>query len=193
MTGDELKAWREGLNFSQADAGAALGVARATINRAETMGGKRVSAVLELAHKALMEPAKPEKAARAVKPLPAVEETLDEWRLPSPYDFKKAPAFTTNLRRYPDGNAAFKADAAWDKRPCSPGWQRVPGCVRIVHEDIPDPIPFFAPTWAGVDGVQSGDGRVFHADTGKEMKRGAKPVEVGARVPFQKAEKKPKR
>lgn len=57
-----------------------------------------------------------------------------------------------------------------DTREVKPPWKRVPGCCRVVHESIPDPIPFYGPHWAGEQGVPTKTGLVYYATTGMRMK-----------------------
>lgn len=176
LTGDGLRAWRERAGLDQGEAAAALGVSRATINRSEGKGARRVSDVIELAHAkltgALGDTAGSEPQAPAVKAAPrvvAVKEEPDARRKPRPYDFDQAPEFTRGLARQPASNAAYNASLAHDTRTVGEGWQRVPGCVLIVSAAIPDPIPFIAPDWAGPDAVLTASGRLYHATTGRQL------------------------
>ena len=74
------------------------------------------------------------------------------------------------FRPYPLSNTVWGADKYWDTREPHPGWKRVPGCCRIVHEDIPDPIPYYAEDRHGWRGVPSANGRTYDYETGREMR-----------------------
>lgn len=71
---------------------------------------------------------------------------------------------------FPRTNAVWGADKSWDAKDWGPGWQRVPGCCRVVHAAIPDPIPFYAPDWCGWRGVPTKGGAVYDYETGREMR-----------------------
>ena len=58
-------------------------------------------------------------------------------------------------------SSAWGASSYWDTREPRVGWQRVPGCARVVHAAIPDPTPFYAPEWCGERGVPTKSGKVF--------------------------------
>lgn len=74
------------------------------------------------------------------------------------------------LRPYPTTNKVWGASEGWDAREPRPGWKRVAGCIRIVRDTIPAPIPFYAPDWCGWRGVPTADGRVFDYETGRQMR-----------------------
>lgn len=75
------------------------------------------------------------------------------------------------LKPYPVSNTVWGASKYWDTREPLPGWKRVPGCCRIVHESILDPIAYYADQavhgWRGVPTV---DGRTFDYETGRLMR-----------------------
>lgn len=196
MTGDELKAWRERAAMSRAALGALLDVTDKTIQRAENLGAGQIGEKLANGVAALDrgEPVKTEPAPMPAAPKAKAKgaEEVEAHRLPRPYDFAKAPAFTEGARRFPASNEAYKADRYHDTRPASPGWQRVPGCIQIVHEAIPQPLPFEGPRWAGHLSIWAANGRVYDLMTGREIKRKAetRPIQAAPRAPFQKAPKK---
>lgn len=155
MNGSDLKAWlaSEGLNGT---AGAArLGVTRETLSRMVN-GTRPVSAEVQAR---MGEPAPLIDIARAI--LAEADATA------TAFDPRKA-----GLKRLPASHAYFGPGMAqiWDDRPVKSPWQRIDGCIRVVHESIPNPIPYEAPPWAGWRGVVTADGRVFDCDTGHEMR-----------------------
>lgn len=74
------------------------------------------------------------------------------------------------LRPYPTTNTQWGASKYWDTRTPKPGWKRVAGCIRIVRDTIPEPLPFYGPEWAGDDGVPTASGEVYDAITGRMMR-----------------------
>jgi hypothetical protein len=99
---------------------------------------------------------------------------------------------------FPKTNTVWGASAYWDTRPLletewlGHGWQRVPGCCRVVHEAIPDPLPFYAPAWCGWRGVPSANGKIYDYETGREMRdyrslgQREQTVAYGSRLKLQK-------
>lgn len=210
MTGDEFKSWRKGVKMTQPEAADALGVAVITIKRSELKGDELIAPTLHAAWATFTNaPAaqasaqaqeappveqKPAPKAKAAKAAPAAPE-IDPRRLRQPYDFASAPAHTIGLEREPESNDAFKASTVWDTRPCGEGFQRIPGCVRVVSDKIPSPLPFKAPAWAGWRGVVTQSGAVYDYEAGHCMNDphgvGAVPI-VRDTAPFQRPEKKAK-
>jgi hypothetical protein len=95
---------------------------------------------------------------------------------------------------FPKTNAVWGADAYWDTYDWGPKWQRVPGCCRVVHADIPDPIPFYAPEWCGWRGVPTKSGEVYDYETGRHMRDYRSPFPAAPRTfePFLKGKYKAK-
>lgn len=196
MTGDELHAWRQAAAMSREALGALIGVSAKTIQRGEAAGGAQVLAKIGEAIAALdrgepveVEPPKPPKVETG-----KAGEIIEAHRLPRPYDFKNAPAFVAGCARFPASNDEYKADRHHDTRPASPGWQRVPGCIQIVNERIPQPLPYEGPRWAGHLSIWAANGKVYDLMTGREIKprvSTGRPVQA-PRVAFQKEPKKAK-
>lgn len=198
MNGVDLKAWREAERLTQGDAATALGVSRPTIARAEANPDAMLSAALELALQRMTsdepppdikpEP-KPAKVAKAAKP----DAPIDPKRLPRAYDFSGAPAFTVGLQRLPATNEAFKASAHWDERPASPGWQRIPGCVQICIDTIPDPIPFKPKGDYGPRAILTASGAVYDYEGGHRINTAEAMHVSRSTEPFQRQPKVSKR
>ncbi len=193
MTGDELKAARGGM--TQAAFAAALGISKRTLIRAEGaadvspgLASKAAEIIGDDAPPQITAPAKAAPRAKAA-PAPA---GIDPRRLPQAYDFATAPDHTRGLERFPASNETWKASPMTDARPASPGWQRVPGCCRIVRDNIPAPLPFHAPRWAGWRGVVTQSGAVYDYESGhcvRPMGTGA-TVQGRARLALQKGDKR---
>lgn len=196
MTGAELHAWRQAATMSRPALAALIGVTDKTIQRAEALGAADVSekiakgiAALDAGEPVEVEPPKPPKVETG-----KAGEIIEAHRLPRPYDFKNAPAFVAGCARFPVSNDEFKADRYHDTRPASPGWQRVPGCIQIVNERIPQPLPYEGPRWAGHLSIWAANGKVYDIQTGREIKprvSTGRPVQA-PRVAFQKEPKKAK-
>lgn len=168
MSDNALKAWRAAHDLNQGDAAALLHKSRRTISRYETGAEAMPPDVLAAIGKApdMTTPAAPKPKGGALVKL---TEAAEARRLPRPYDFENAPACAQGLERLPASNIPWGADRAHDLRPAGAGWQRIPGCVVICHEAIPEPIPFKAPAWSGHCGILTASGRVFHQLAGHEM------------------------
>jgi hypothetical protein len=87
-------------------------------------------------------------------------------------------------RVYEAGKPFPKTNKVWggDDREPMKGWQKVPGCCRIVHEAIPDPLPFYAPAWCGWRGVPTKSGVVYDYETGREMRDYRSVIPAGPKV-----------
>lgn len=168
MQGSELKAWRIGRGLSQDEAATLLRVKRRTVIRYEAGESQIPEKVAERAKGGAGAPvakARPGPAA-AAPPTPPSSAEIPAHRLPRAYDFDAAPAFTLGAKRLPETNLIWGAEPSTDTRPASPGYQRIPGCIVICLESIPDPIPFLAPEWAGGHAIWTASGRIYHASTG---------------------------
>lgn len=167
MEGTALKARRVELGMTLSEAAAIWGCGRRSLARYE-----KAATVPDEVARAAMEgaPADPKAAAEKIAARVASVPAIADKRHPRPYDFKTAPAFCAGLRHLPASNVLFKADPAWDRRPCGEGWQRVPGACSVVHGDIPDPLPFQAPAWAGPLGIMSANGGAYHAHAGHRLR-----------------------
>ena len=159
MTPDELKAWYKGRGLTQAEAAVELGIAFPSLSN--YVRGLR--------------PIPEDVAARAGALAPvAVAEAVQASLEPEPVrPVAVASGFdpvAAGLRPYPTTNTIWGASASWDTRPPKPGWQRVPGCIRIVRAGIPDPLPFYGPDWAGENGVPTASGVIYNALTGDRMR-----------------------
>lgn len=152
MEAMELRAWRKAQGLTQAQAAELLGVAEVTLGKYER-GDRPV----------------PEKIVSYVRVKGVRAEESASPPLAEP-ESPKLSICSEGLRPYPRSNMQFGASASWDARTPKPGWKRVDGCCRIVKDTIPDPIPFYAPSWAGERGVPTADGRVFDYETGHQMR-----------------------
>lgn len=151
MTVDEFKAWRAGRKLSQGAVGKVLGVSQTLVSQYES-GAKPIPD--EIARQIDAKSAPP---AAPVVPIKVTDEELQK-------------LFGERLRPYPKSNLLWGASASWDTRTPNAGWKRVPGCCRIVKANIPKPLPYYAPRWAGERGVPTADGRVFDAVAGHQMR-----------------------
>jgi hypothetical protein len=92
---------------------------------------------------------------------------------------------------FPKTNEVWGVVGRDDREVMSP-WQRVPDCCRVVHEAIPDPLPFYAPAWCGWRGVPSANGKIYDYETGREMRdyrslgQREQTVAYGSRLKLQK-------
>ena len=93
------------------------------------------------------------------------------------------------LKPYPTTNTIWGASKYWDTREPYKGWKRVPGCIRIVKDSIPDPIPYYAEDYFGWRAVPTADGRVFDFETGHQIRDMRKLVSV-VRTTEQRAQPK---
>ncbi len=156
MTADEFKALRARSGLSQGGLADKLGVTRATVNRWET-GAVPVAAfvtselMLDVTAEAKVTPDPVTSVAvRSTNVTLALDlSKLTPWIIPPGIEKRTLPIY--------------------------PGWQ-VCG-HRVVHDTIPDPIPYDAPTWAGWRGILTSSGRVYDYETGKPMK----PLNFGPR------------
>lgn len=163
MTGDELKAWREASQLTQAQAAERFGKSRLTWIRYEQGDSpvpKEIEIRLPMVDLAQMDAAVPFEE----EPEPSAV-AADAWT-----SDRLHKVFKEVLKRYPLSNTVWGASSSWDTRKPNPGWQRVEGCCRVVREAIPDPLPFYGPSWAGTDGVPTKSGEVYRAITGMRMR-----------------------
>lgn len=164
MTGVELKAWREAAGLTQELAADRLDIGRRSLIRYES--GKADV---------------PEEVVAAIAGMGPIEPPAAKMKavsLAEAYD-----PVAAGLRPYPVSNEAFGPGMrSMDTREVKSPWKRVPGCCRVVHESIPNPIPFYPPEWAGESGVPTADGRVFFNTTGMLMRdyRAGRTSPVGA-------------
>ncbi len=162
MTNEELKAWRLGLGLSQDDAADRLDVTKRTYQRYEA-GERPIPASLAiliasgldasaagLVSDMALQVADPV-AASPTPARPAIDPIALGW----------TPARTTHT--------VLGASASWDTREPKPGWKRIPGCIRVVHEAIPDPLPFDPPARHGPRAVLTASGAVYDQITGRRM------------------------
>ncbi len=153
MTADEFKALRARSGLSQGGLADKLGLSRPTIARYESGEREIPGDIADLLDTlARSDTAEPDTIVS--KPAPIVSSVLDLSKL-----------------------TPWTIPAGLEKRtlPVMPGWQ-VCG-HRVVHDTIPDPIPYDAPTWAGWRGILTSSGRVYDYETGKPMK----PLNFGPR------------
>lgn len=208
MTPDDMKEIRRALGLSQLDFATALGKTRGAVARYEKgdlaiskevagqvakMSGKPAPA--DPAPAPIAAPAPAPKAEKVKAPKAKAAPVVADSRAPSIYDFESAPTFTRGLERLPTTNVD---GCRWaDMRTCEEGWQRVPGCIRVVHGSIPAPIPFVAPQWAGWRGQLTASGAVYDALTGAPMQGQGRTRQASdfkpAHVARPKAEKKARR
>lgn len=155
MIGRQVREARKAAGLTVAELAGRAGVSPRTLQRIEASGDDAPGAVVA----ALAAP-----GASLVVAASQDAPGIDPRRLPRPYD---GPAFSSE--HLPASNTQWGALSPWDKRPCDAGWQRVPGCVRIVAASIPAPVPFVAPAWAGWRGQLTESGRVYDYESGHRM------------------------
>lgn len=155
MDGKEFAELRTGLELTQEEMGKRIGVGRVTIARWET----GVSPV-------------PEAPATTIRKLAARDVLADLPEIISD-DEPEPQLIASGFDPVGRGLQPFTAPSPhphWETYQPRAGWQRVDGCIRVVSDKIPDPIPYHAPGWAGWRGVVTADGRVFDCDTGHQMR-----------------------
>lgn len=155
MTPIEFKAWRQSQSLTQPQAAERLGISRPTVARWE-------SGASPIPDDIATRLGCPTPVIQSVEPVPAVKATVDT---------KGYDPIADGLKPGPTTNAIYGASTHWDTRAPGPGWQRVPGGIRIVNASIPNPINYEPPDWAGWRGVVTADGRVFDQESGRLMGR----------------------
>lgn len=180
VTVEELKAWRKARGYSQAQAGAALGVSRASVQLYEQ---GRADIPDKVAAKISGDDAPPAPSAKPAKSVQGGELARTAGDAPIYPAGKLAAAMRRNP---PYATSALEAKAMRHERarhlkvgvsnirllPLRPEWATVgqgPG-ARRVNSAIPDPVADPAPEWAGPLGVLTASGRVYHVETAHRMK-----------------------